>query len=34
MKTTPQKLPMSIYLVLISTFIANIVATFLIIRYL
>ena len=33
MKTVSQKLPLSIYIVLIAAFAANIVATYLIIRY-
>ncbi len=34
MKTHPKQLPMSIYVVLISAFLANVVATYLIIKFL
>lgn len=33
MKTHPQKLPMSIYVVLVSAFVANVIATYIIIAY-
>lgn len=33
MKTVPQKLPLSIYIVLMSAFVANVVATYMIIKF-
>jgi hypothetical protein len=33
MKTVPQKLPLSIYIVLISAFVANIIATYMILKF-